>query len=413
MSVPTYASQAPDVTALIIASEGEFKVVDGNSGVETPNDNNKNTNGKVEDQNGQQNDAHQPGNSVKDSHLLTRVNKLKNVIWQQNSVFKDFKISVLDKEDGRIILQTPLSGHQLLFNVSHNPFHFCVRHDVDRLLWKPIASENNAKIWKHVTTFKASKKNQKFVTCSQKYGFVAIIDCVRNIYVYVTKSISDNQGSQYIIELPTSEEVLGVRASSESLETDWGFIWTDKCRISEIFDNTYLEEHLSRKNLMAKNLKGLKKQFEKEQGNHAKAARLIHNLPRDLSNDESLARANWQPISLLYKRRLLTLMYQIYHGTADKSIAQMFQKKDPEKQSTRNKGQFEVKRYNAKSGRNSFTYKGTMIWNSIQDRIKDAETVQNFKTRLKGVRQTISKLSFQKGLTGFQFTHFGFSVYAC
>ncbi len=126
-----------------------------------------------------------------------------------------------------IFSQTPLSGHQWLFNVSHNPaepLHFCVRHDVDGLLWKPVSSENKASVsWKHVTTFnalgyiQASKKNQRFVTCSQKYGFVAIVDCIRNIYVYVTKSISDAQGSQYIIELPTSEEVLGVRASSESL----------------------------------------------------------------------------------------------------------------------------------------------------------------------------------------------------
>ena len=66
--------------------------------------------------------------------------------------------------------------------------------------------------------------------------------------------------------------------------------------------------------------------------NHARAARLIHNLPQNLSNEESLARENWQPISFLCKQRLLTLMHQIYHGTAEKSIAQMLQKKDPEKQ---------------------------------------------------------------------------------
>ena len=141
--------------------------------------------------------------------------------------------------------------------------------------------------------------------------------------------------------------------------------------------------------------------FNMLEDNHARAARLIHNLPRNLSNEESLARANWQPISFLYKRRLLTLMHQIYHGTADKSIAQMFQKKDPEKQRTRNKLQFEVKRYNTKTGRNSFTYKATMIWNSIPDQIKEAENVQNFKTRLKQVRQTINNFTFQKGLTGF------------
>ena len=42
-----------------------------------------------------------------------------------------------------------------------------------------------------------------------------------------------------------------------------------------------------------------------------------------------------------------------------------------------------------------------MIWNSIPDRIEDKETLHNSKTRLKGVRQTINKLSFKKGLTGF------------
>eukprot|EP00794_Sanderia_malayensis_P018747 gene18747-20636_t len=60
-------------------------------------------------------------------------------------------------------------------------------------------------------------------------------------------------------------------------ETDWDFIWTDRSGVTEIFDNTYLEEHvkinhfrnhyeLTRKNLMAKNLKRLKKQIEREQG---------------------------------------------------------------------------------------------------------------------------------------------------
>ena len=42
-----------------------------------------------------------------------------------------------------------------------------------------------------------------------------------------------------------------------------------------------------------------------------------------------------------------------------------------------------------------------MIWNSIPDQIKMAENVQNFKTRLKQVRQPINNFTFQKGLTGF------------
>ena len=141
--------------------------------------------------------------------------------------------------------------------------------------------------------------------------------------------------------------------------------------------------------------------FNMIEDSHARAARLLHNLPRNLSNEESLARVNWQAISYLYKRRLLILMHQVYHGTADKSIAQVFQKKDPEKQRTRNKMQFEGKRYNTKTGRNSFTYKAAMIWNSIPDQIEEAENTQTFKTRLKTVRQTINNFTFQKGLTRF------------
>ena len=58
-------------------------------------------------------------------------------------------------------------------------------------------------------------------------------------------------------------------------DAEWDFIWSDKCGIQEIYDNQYLEEHvklnhfrnhyeLTRKNLMAKNLKRLRKQVEKE-----------------------------------------------------------------------------------------------------------------------------------------------------
>ena len=94
-------------------------------------------------------------------------------------------------------------------------------------------------------------------------------------------------------------------------------------------------------------------------------------------------------------------MHKIYFGPADLSIVQMFQKKDPEKQRIRNKLQFEAKRYNTKTGRNSFTYKATIICNSIPDQIKDAENVQTFKTRLKKVHQTINEFNFQNGLSGF------------
>ncbi|KAK2553081.1 putative tubulin polyglutamylase TTLL9 [Acropora cervicornis] len=65
-------------------------------------------------------------------------------------------------------------------------------------------------------------------------------------------------------------------------ESEWDFYWCDVGWMREFFDHTYMEEHvkichfrnhyeLTRKNLMAKNLKRLKKQLEREYGKHEAA----------------------------------------------------------------------------------------------------------------------------------------------
>lgn len=88
------------------------------------------------------------------------------------------------------------------------------------------------------------------------------------------RSIRFRCGMQSTINDVLKARVGWVEALSDS---EWDFIWSDKCGIQEIYDNQYLEEHvklnhfrnhyeLTRKNLMAKNLKRLKKQTEREQG---------------------------------------------------------------------------------------------------------------------------------------------------
>ena len=124
-------------------------------------------------------------------------------------------------------MQTPVSGHQWLFNKTTKPSEpasFCLRHDVDGVLWKPVADESNAKLsWKHVSTFnalgfiQASKKNHKYTVCGAENGFVAIVDCLKTIYVYVTEKLDSKDGSQYVLELPTSDEILGVQANKDTL----------------------------------------------------------------------------------------------------------------------------------------------------------------------------------------------------
>ena len=41
---------------------------------------------------------------------------------------------------------------------------------------------------------------------------------------------------------------------------------------------------------------------------HARAAKLIHKLPRNISDDEALLRANWDRLDYLYKRRILAII---------------------------------------------------------------------------------------------------------
>ena len=123
--------------------------------------------------------------------------------------------------------QTPVAGHQWLFTrrfTPQEPTSFCIRHDVDGVLWKPVQSDTTSKVsWKHVSTFnalgfiQASKKNHKYTICGADYEFVAIVDCASNIYIYLTNNLSSKDGSQYVIELPTEDEVLGVQASKTTL----------------------------------------------------------------------------------------------------------------------------------------------------------------------------------------------------
>ena len=125
-------------------------------------------------------------------------------------------------------LQTPVAGHQWLFSrmfTPQEPASFCIRHDVDGVLWKPIESDTSSShvAWKHVSTFnalgyiQASKKNHKYTICGNDYEFVAIVDCTSNIYIYLTDNLSSKDGSQYVIELPTDDEILGVQASKTVL----------------------------------------------------------------------------------------------------------------------------------------------------------------------------------------------------
>ena len=123
--------------------------------------------------------------------------------------------------------------------------------------------------------------------------------------------------------------------------------------------------------------------FDKIENIHARAARVIYKLPSELPNEQSLAMANWQPLSYIYKSRILSVMHQIYYDNIQSDIKNLFIKREQNGYDTRKKLQFEVQRYKSETGRNSSRYWGPLIRNSLSNELKKLQNMSTFKSNLK------------------------------
>ncbi|KAI4883688.1 hypothetical protein NFI96_012391 [Prochilodus magdalenae] len=149
--------------------------------------------------------------------------------------------STLMRFDGSTLKPTHvvnLGSHQYLFTVDINPSEmpaFCLRHDVDALLWQPRPEEPND-MWEHISTFnalgyvQASKRDKKFATCAPNFSYAALAECLRRVFIYRQPSPVDTvlfnrkQGrqvgqvaKQQVASLESSDPVLGFRATNERL----------------------------------------------------------------------------------------------------------------------------------------------------------------------------------------------------
>ncbi|MBN3315856.1 NUDC1 protein, partial [Atractosteus spatula] len=155
--------------------------------------------------------------------------------------------SSLTRFDGSSLKATHvvnLGSHQYLFTVDISPAEmpcFCLRHDVDALLWQPHANEQD-NMWEHAATFnalgyvQASKRDKKFSTCAPNYSYAALCECMRRVFIYRQPSpvstvlYNRKQGrqvgqvaKQQVASLDSSDTVLGFRATNERL-----FVLTSK-----------------------------------------------------------------------------------------------------------------------------------------------------------------------------------------
>uniref|UniRef100_A0A8C6BGC9 NudC domain-containing protein 1 n=1 Tax=Monodon monoceros TaxID=40151 RepID=A0A8C6BGC9_MONMO len=131
-----------------------------------------------------------------------------------------------------------LGSNQYLFSVIVDPKEmpcFCLRHDVDALLWQPH-SGNHDDMWEHIATFnalgyvQASKRDKKFFACAPNYSYAALCECLRRVFIYrqptpmPTVLYNRKEGrqvgqvaKQQVASLETSDPILGFQATNERL----------------------------------------------------------------------------------------------------------------------------------------------------------------------------------------------------
>lgn len=149
--------------------------------------------------------------------------------------------SSLCRFDGNTLKTThvvSLGSNQYLFSVVVDPKEmpcFCLRHDVDALLWQPHSSRQDD-MWEHIATFnalgyvQASKRDKKFFACAPNYSYAALCECLRRVFIYrqptpmSTVLYNRKEGrkvgqvaKQQVASLETNDPILGFQATNERL----------------------------------------------------------------------------------------------------------------------------------------------------------------------------------------------------
>ena len=57
---------------------------------------------------------------------------------------------------------------------------------------------------------------------------------------------------------------------------------------------------------------------------HAQAAKIIHHLPKHISDQDALEAAKWDKIEYIYKRKVLSKMHQIFYGKCPEVLRSHF-----------------------------------------------------------------------------------------
>ena len=122
---------------------------------------------------------------------------------------------------------------------------------------------------------------------------------------------------------------------------------------------------------------------------HVRSAKIIHRLPKHISDEDALKAAKWDKIEYICKRTILSKMLKIFYSECPDVLRSHFtqdNKRDKERK------RFTIPRCTKEVGRTSIKYKGPLLWNSLPLNIRSIENFHIFKKSLKRAKNQISKL---------------------
>ena len=125
---------------------------------------------------------------------------------------------------------------------------------------------------------------------------------------------------------------------------------------------------------------------------HQRAAKLTHNIPTSIPENQILDKAKWKDIKYLYKQRV-TCLTHIPYGEVPEEIKSLI-KKSETKRSLRDNLKVEFPRSGTEVGRRLFKHHAAIIWNSLPIEMKRSSSIYSLKNRIKESSLTLDRINF-------------------
>ena len=125
------------------------------------------------------------------------------------------------------------------------------------------------------------------------------------------------------------------------------------------------------------------------------ACRIVTNTRKYDHVTPLLRELNWLPVREQLRYRDTVLAYECQNGLAPQYLMDKFSKRSCiHNRDTRARDSLQIPLFRTKTGQRSFTFRGTNIWNNLDDDLKQRTSLTSFKRAVRDslLRQTFPKL---------------------